>query len=110
MSPPAASGPPRPEALESGPSDQGRRINLPLTGRIPPVDPAEAAPEVRELFERQTEQWGAPLAPTLVMAHCPPLARAAAGLSVALEKSGQLPAELRDLVCLRVAQLVGCPF
>jgi alkylhydroperoxidase family enzyme len=110
VSPQAASGPPRPEALESGPSDQGRPINFPLTGRIPPVDPAEAAPEVRELFGRQTEQWGAPLAPTLVMAHCPPLVRAAAGLSVALEKSGQLPAELRDLVCLRVAQLIGCPF
>ena len=49
-------------------------------------------------------------APTLVMAHCPPLVRAAAGLSVALEKSDRLPAELRDLVCLRVAQLIGCPF
>ena len=81
-----------------------------IAGRIPPIDPATAAPEVREVLGRQTEQWGAPLAPTLVMAHCPPLVRASAGLSVALEKSGQLPAELRDLVCLRVAQLIGCPF
>jgi alkylhydroperoxidase family enzyme len=80
------------------------------SARIPPVDPATAAPEVRDVFLRQTEQWGAPLAPTLVMAHCPPLVRAAAGLSAALERSGQLPAALRDLVCLRVAQLVGCPF
>jgi alkylhydroperoxidase family enzyme len=81
-----------------------------LAGRIAPVDPAAASPEVQEVFSRQTQQWGAPLAPTLVMAHCPPLVRAAAGLSVALEKSGQLPADLRDLVCLRVAQLIGCPF
>lgn len=81
-----------------------------ITGRIPPIDPEAAPPEIREVLGRQTELWGAPLAPTLVMAHCPPLVRAAAGLSVALEKSGQLPAELRDLVCLRVAQLVGCPF
>lgn len=81
-----------------------------LTGRLPPVDPTAAPAEVRELFERQTEQWGAPLAPTLVLAHCPPLVRASAGLSIGLEKSGQLPAELRDLVCLRVAQLIGCPF
>ena len=81
-----------------------------LTGRIPPVDPADAPDEVREAFARQTEVWGAPLAPTLVMAHCPPLVRGAAGLTIALEKSGQLPAELRDLVCLRVAQLIGCPF
>ena len=82
----------------------------PVTGRIPPVDPASAPPEVREVLERQEAQWGAPLGPTLVLAHCPPLVRAAGGLSVALEKSGQLPAELRDLVCLRVAQLIGCPF
>jgi alkylhydroperoxidase family enzyme len=85
-------------------------VSEPRTGRIPPIDPAAAPPELRELFERQEAQWGAPLGPTLVLAHCPPLVRAAAGLSVGLEKSGQLPAELRDLVCLRVAQLIGCPF
>jgi alkylhydroperoxidase family enzyme len=45
-----------------------------------------------------------------VLAHCPPLVLASAGLSAALERSGQLPAELRDLVCLRIAQIVGCPF
>jgi alkylhydroperoxidase family enzyme len=92
------------------PTGPSRPIDPGLTGRIPPVDPAEAPPEVREVFGRQTEQWGAPLAPTLVMAHCPPLVRAAAGLTVALEKSGQLSAELRVLVSLRVAQLIGCPF
>jgi alkylhydroperoxidase family enzyme len=77
---------------------------------VPPVDPAAASPAVREVLARQTERWGAPLAPTLVMAHCPPLVTAAAGLSLALERSEQLAAELRDLVCLRVAQLIGCPF
>jgi alkylhydroperoxidase family enzyme len=82
----------------------------PVTGRVPPVDPAGAPPEVHEVFGRQTAQWGAPLAPTLVMAHCPPLVRASAALSAALEQSGRLPAALRDLVCLRVAQLIGCPF
>jgi alkylhydroperoxidase family enzyme len=81
-----------------------------LGPRVAPVDPATAPPEVREIFSRQTEQWGAPLTPTRVLAHCPPLVRASAGLSAALEKSGQLPADLRDVVCLRVAQLIGCPF
>jgi alkylhydroperoxidase family enzyme len=110
VSPDAAAGPNRPQAVRSIPSDHGRPVSPDLTGRIPPVDPAGAPPEVREVFGRQTEQWGAPLAPTLVMAHCPPLVRASAGLSAALERSGQLPAGLRDLVCLRVAQLIGCPF
>lgn len=78
--------------------------------RVPPLDPAAATGELREWLDQQVAQWGAPLAPTLVMAHCPPLVRGARGLGIALEKSGQLPAELRDLVSLRVAQLIGCPF
>jgi alkylhydroperoxidase family enzyme len=78
--------------------------------RVPPVNPADASAPVREILARQTERWGAPLGPTLVLAHCPTLVPAAAGLSLALERSGELPPELRDLVCLRVAQLIGCPF
>ena len=78
--------------------------------RVPPVDPDGAEAAVREILARQTERWGTPLAPTLVLAHCPPLVEAAAGLSAALERSAQLPPALRDLVCLRVAQLIGCPF
>ena len=80
------------------------------TPRIPPIDPEQAPAELRELLTQQTEQWGAPLGPTLTMAHCPPLVRGARGLGIALEKSGQLAPELRDLVSLRVAQLIGCPF
>lgn len=78
--------------------------------RVPPVDPTDVSPALQEFLARQTERWGAPLTPTLVMAHCPPLVTASAGLSLALERSAQLAAELRDLVCLRVAQLIGCPF
>jgi alkylhydroperoxidase family enzyme len=78
--------------------------------RVPPVDPALAPAELADLFAQQTELYGAPLNPTLVMAHCPPLVRGARGLAVALEKSGQLAPELRDLVSLRVAQIIGCPF
>jgi alkylhydroperoxidase family enzyme len=78
--------------------------------RIPPIDPERVPAELAEIFAQQAAEWGAPLIPTLVLAHCPPLVRGARGLGIALEKSGQLPAELRDLVSLRVAQLIGCPF
>jgi alkylhydroperoxidase family enzyme len=78
--------------------------------RVPPIEPDQAPEELRAVLDRQRELYGAPLGPTLVMAHCPPLVRAAGGLGPALEKSGQLAPELRDLVCLRVAQLIGCPF
>jgi alkylhydroperoxidase family enzyme len=78
--------------------------------RVPPIDPERAPAELRDVLAQQAEQWGAPLVPTLVMAHCPALVRGARGLAIALEKSGQLTPELRDLVSLRVAQLIGCPF
>jgi alkylhydroperoxidase family enzyme len=82
-----------------------------VTGpRVPPVDPARPPAALAELFAQQVELYGAPLNPTLVMAHCPELVRGARGLGIALEKSGQLSPELRDLVSLRVAQLIGCPF
>ena len=82
-----------------------------MTGpRVPPIDPAGAPAELADLFAQQTALYGAPLNPTLVMAHCPELVRGARGLAVALEKSGQLASGLRDLVSLRVAQLIGCPF
>jgi alkylhydroperoxidase family enzyme len=82
-----------------------------VTGpRVPPIDPAQAPAELADLFAQQTALYGAPLNPTLVMAHCPELVRGARGLAIALEKSGRLPAELRSLVSLRVAQIIGCPF
>jgi alkylhydroperoxidase family enzyme len=82
-----------------------------MTGpRVPPVDPAQAPAGLAELFAEQTALFGAPLNPTLVMAYCPPLVHGSRGLGIALEKSGQLPPELRDLVSLRVAQIIGCPF
>jgi alkylhydroperoxidase family enzyme len=82
-----------------------------VTGpRVPSIDPADAPAELADLFAQQTALYGAPLNPTLVMAHCPELVRGARGLAIALEKSGQLPPGLRDLVSLRVAQLIGCPF
>jgi len=78
--------------------------------RVPALDPEEAPEELREILAQQIAQYGVPLTPTLVMAHCPPLVRGARGLGIALEKSGQLAPALRDLVSLRVAQLIGCPF
>jgi alkylhydroperoxidase family enzyme len=78
--------------------------------RIAPIDAERVPAELAEVFAQQVADWGAPLLPTLVLAHCPPLVRGSRGLGIALEKSGQLPAELRDLICLRVAQLIGCPF
>jgi alkylhydroperoxidase family enzyme len=63
-----------------------------------------------ELFKRERDLFGDLLNPTKVMAHCPPILRAAKQLGAAIEQSGQLPKALLALVYLRVASVNGCPF
>jgi alkylhydroperoxidase family enzyme len=65
---------------------------------------------LKEIFDRQRELFGDLLNPAKIMAHCPPILRAAQALGAAIDKSGQLPKELLPLVYLRVATLNGCPF
>jgi alkylhydroperoxidase family enzyme len=65
---------------------------------------------LKEVFDRQRELFGELLNPAKIMAHCPPILRAAQALGAAIDKSGQLPKELLPLVYLRVATLNGCPF
>jgi hypothetical protein len=44
------------------------------------------------------------------MAYRPPVLAAAKQLGRSVADGGVLPADLRALVCVRVATLVGCPF
>jgi alkylhydroperoxidase family enzyme len=78
--------------------------------RVREIEEPGDDPLLGEIFERDRQFFGFVLNTTKVQAHCPPILRAAKQLSVALEKSGQLPAELLALVNLRVAQINGCPF
>ena len=50
------------------------------------------------------------LNPTKVMAHCPPILKAAKALGASIAESGQLPASLPPLIYFRVASINGCPF
>lgn len=72
-------------------------------------DPGDDA-LLKEVFARDHDIFGFLLNTTKVQAHCPPILKAAKQLSAALEKSGRLPGELVALICLRVAQINGCPF
>ena len=55
------------------------------------------------MFDKEREMFGGLLNPTKVMAHCPPILRAARLLGASIEQSGQLPKALLPLVYLRVA-------
>ena len=65
---------------------------------------------LKALFEKEREAFGGLLNPTKVMAHCPPILRAAKQLGAAIAESGQLPKDLPALMYLRVATINGCPF
>ena len=78
--------------------------------RVREIEDDGGDPILKETFDRQRELFGGVLNPTKILAHCPPVMKAAAQLSASIEKSGRLPAELLPLVYLRVALINGCPF
>jgi hypothetical protein len=62
------------------------------------------------MLEQAGRAFGAPLASSGIQAYCPPILAASRALGAAPARSHLLPAALRPLVCLRAAQLAGCPF
>ena len=78
--------------------------------RVSEIEEAGDDPVLGQIFERERAVFGDLLNPTKVMAHCPPILRAAKAMGAAIEKSGQLPKELLSLVYFRVASINGCPF
>ena len=78
--------------------------------RVSEVEEDGGDPILKELFEKEREAFGGLLNTTRVLAHCPPILRAAKLLGASIEQSGQLPKALVSLVSLRVASINGCPF
>jgi hypothetical protein len=78
--------------------------------RVREIDDARGDATLEELFAKERALYGDLLNPTKVMAHCPPILRAAKMLSASIAEAGQLPKGLVALVSLRVAAINGCPF
>ncbi len=78
--------------------------------RLRPLSKDEAPEETWELLEAAEKAFGEPSVPAGIQARCPPILKAGRALGAAPGLSGTLPAELRSLVCVRVAQIVTCPF
>jgi alkylhydroperoxidase family enzyme len=81
-----------------------------LMPRVSEIEEDGGDPTVKAIFDRQREMFGGLLNPTKVLAHCPPILRAAGLLGQSIEQSGQLPKALLPLVYVRVATINGCPF
>ena len=78
--------------------------------RVREIEDDGGDPILKELFAKERELFGALFNTTKLLAHCPPILKAAKLLSASIEKSGRLPASLVPLVYLRVALINGCPF
>ena len=78
--------------------------------RVREIEDDGGDPVLKDLFAKEREMFGDVLNTTKVMAHCPPILRAAKLLGASIEQSGQLPKGLVPLVSLRVASINGCPF
>lgn len=78
--------------------------------RVRPLEDREASFSMRLLFAAMKRMVGKVLTPNRVQAHCPGIAWAGTGLTAALEFSKRTDKNLKRLVALRVAQIVGCPF
>lgn len=70
----------------------------------------EVPEEVAAAYERDKATHGKVLDGTLLYAHLPTIVGAARALGSAVSQSGRLPAQLRLLLNVKAASMVGCPF
>lgn len=78
--------------------------------RVKEIESDGGDPILQEVFAKEREAFGSLLNTTKVLAHCPPILKAAKQLSAAVERSGLLDSQLRAVLYLRVALINGCPF
>lgn len=78
--------------------------------RMRPLTREEVPEEIRPVLEAGERWLGQTPLSTGIQARCPAILDASLVLGAAPAKSGLLDAQLRGLVCLRAAEMVGCPF
>ena len=78
--------------------------------RIKGVSLEAAAPNVQRLYRKVAQWFGRVIIPLTAFAHCPEVAEAYSALTGALTRSQGVEPRLKTLVCVRAAQIVGCPF
>jgi alkylhydroperoxidase family enzyme len=78
--------------------------------RLRPLAIEDVSPDVGARLAQSARAFGTPLIPSGIQAYCPPILEASQQLGAAPARSGKLPALTRSLVCLRAAQMAGCPF
>lgn len=78
--------------------------------RIEGVKPEEAGPFTKFAYFMSKRRLGRVITPIAITAHHPRLLRAYAHMELGQEAANTLPAQLKALVQVKVAMMVGCPF
>jgi hypothetical protein len=78
--------------------------------RIKGVTESEANDEVREVFEQQKNRHGFVSNAAQVSAVRPTIQKGVQALAQGIQDSGLISPELRNLVCVRTANINGCPY
>jgi hypothetical protein len=78
--------------------------------RIKGITREEAAPEVREIFEAQERQHGSILNTAKVYGLRPTIQKGVQALQAGILASGLISGELRHLLCMKAANINGCPY
>ena len=78
--------------------------------RIRLIGKEEASPFTRELMEQDVAQHGYVFPGTGIYGHAPTIQQGTRALNAGITAAGRIPRQLRALMNVRVASLVGCPF
>ena len=78
--------------------------------RIKGITREEAAPEVREIFEAQERQHGSILNTAKIYGLRPTIQKGVQALQAGILASGLISGELRHLLCMKAANINGCPY
>ncbi len=78
--------------------------------RIPGLPAEDAPPEIRRVYDLAARTYGKQLEPLAVTAHNPEIFRAYAAFEGSFAAARRLDRRLKELVTLKAAALIGCPF
>jgi hypothetical protein len=78
--------------------------------RIKGVEKSEANDEVRQLFEEQEKRYGFVSNTAKIYALRPTIQKGVQALAQGIQASGRIEPDLRHLVCVKTANINGCPF
>jgi alkylhydroperoxidase family enzyme len=78
--------------------------------RIEGISDSETSEDVRKIFEEQKKRHGFVSNTTKIFAIRPTIQKGVQALAQGIQESRLITPELRNLVCIRAAQINGCPY